>query len=478
MKLIHHLLRPLVLTLLVLTNFLAPTQAAEVVIPDPGLNAAIRQALQKPNGPLSDQDLLGVTNLNASGRSISSIQGLDAAHNLLLVDLNSNLLTNFVLAGGLTNLITLELFNNHLTNLTLPPDLTKLDTLLLDGNPLQTLVLSEPLAARFAGIVDTLSNQGVSVFSYPLSIQLIRLRQPIGAFQFGITGPPGVYTVFASSNLTDWAALRAVSIPLGTIVFTDAQAHLSPRKFYRASLQSPPANMAFIPPNTFLMGSPTNEVDRQTNEGPQTTVILNRAFWIGQFEVTQGEYLSVMNTNPSSFPGDLNRPVSSVSWVDATNYCFKLTQRELAAGRIQSGSEYRLPTEAEWECAARAGTSTRFSYGNDPDYSSLKDHAWYASNSGFTPHSVGQKLPNPWGLYDMEGNVVEWCLDWFGLLPGGVQIDPTGPVSSASGRKVVRGGAFDNSEQSSRSAARLLFNAVPPLTDTDLGFRVVLATTP
>jgi len=99
-------------------------------------------------------------------------------------------------------------------------------------------------------------------------------------------------------------------------------------------------------------------------------------------------------------------------------------------------------------------------------------------NSGFTPHPVGQKLPNPWGLYDMEGNAVEWCQDWAGSLPGGVQTDPIGPVSSTSGRKVTRGGAFDNFEQSSRSASRSLFNAGPFDTDTDLGFRVVLVTGP
>src|SRR5207249_9701260 len=105
----------------------------------------------------------------------------------------------------------------------------------------------------------------------------------------------------------------------------------SPQKFYRAVRQSPPANMVFIPSNTFMMGSPTNEQDRSINEGPQTTVTLSRGFWIGKYEVTQEEYLSVMNTNPSPFPGDLSGPVSSVSWPDATNYCAKLTQRELAA---------------------------------------------------------------------------------------------------------------------------------------------------
>jgi formylglycine-generating enzyme required for sulfatase activity len=115
------------------------------------------------------------------------------------------------------------------------------------------------------------------------------------------------------------------------------------------------------------------------NEGPQTTVTLTRGFWIGKYEVTQGEYSSVMKTNPSFFPGDLSRPVSSVSWFDATNYCGRLTQRELAAGRIPPGSAYRLPTEAEWECAARAGTTTRFSYGDDPDFPAALPRAWSAT---------------------------------------------------------------------------------------------------
>jgi formylglycine-generating enzyme required for sulfatase activity len=676
LKTIIFFTRPYVLALGVLASFATPTWADEVSIPDPGLNAAIREELNKPIGPLTDQDLLSLTNLSAGERNIQRTDGLDAARNLRFLDLDSNALTNFSLPSGLTqlelldvsfnaltqcaipgeltnldtlflpgnalanftlpagltglnelhlwinrlssltvpgdmtNLTILSLFSNQLTNLalpanlkrlddldldsnqlsgltfpagltslrflvlpnnqltglsfpadmtnlnfvdigenqlskltmpvplphlnflrvssnkltslalpsgmtnlsaiflqsnqltnlslssgmtnlsqldlrgnqltslTLPPDMTRLGTLLLEGNPLTTLVLSETMAAgRLVATVASLKDQGVSVFTYPLSIQLNRPRQLTGAFQFEIAGPPGVYTVLQSVNLATWSELGATTNSVGGISFTDTTAHLSSRRFYRALLQSSPANMVFIAPNTFTMGSPTNEQDRSINEGPQTTVTLTRGFWIGQYEVTQGEYLSIMNTNPSPFPGDLSRPVSSVSWLDATNYCAKLTQRELAAGRIPAGSQYRLPTEAEWECAARAGTSTRFSYGDDPGYTILKDHAWYVLNSSLTAHPVGQKLPNPWGLYDMEGNVVEWCQDWFGSLPGGVQTDPTGPASSTSGRKVVRGGAFDNFESSSRSASRLLFNAVlPPLTDTDLGFRVVFVT--
>jgi formylglycine-generating enzyme required for sulfatase activity len=275
--------------------------------------------------------------------------------------------------------------------------------------------------------------------------------------------------------------LSAITNSLGSISFVDTTAHLSPTmKFYRALQQSSPTNMVFIAPNTFVMGSPVTELHRQTNEGPQTTVTLTRGFWIGKFEVTQGEYLSVMGTNPSFFPGDLSRPISSVSWPDATNYCWILTQRELAAGRIPPGSQYRLPTEAEWECAARAGTSTRFSYGDDPNYTNLTNYAWYILNSGFpgllTLHPVGQKLPNPWGLYDMEGNVWEWCQDWLGDLPGGTVTDPQGLPSNTMGTKVIRGGAYDFAEPDCRSARRYFYVSV--FNDTDLGFRVVLATGP
>ena len=609
------LIRPFILTLVTLTSFVATTLAQDVSIPDPGLNTAIREALQKPNGLLTPQDLLGLTNLSAISRKITNLQGLEAAHNLStlllddnhisdfsfpdgltnltslsVLDLSENPLTSLTLPGGLTNLTklraefsaltnltfpagltrltelrlganqlpsltlpadmtnlsilsaylnqltnltlppnlpnlselildgnrlstltlplgltklgvlivganqltnftvpadmtnlsVLRLNDNTIANLTLPPDLTNLSTLLLDGNPFTTFILSEPLAAtNLAAIVASLRNQGVSVFTYPVAVQLVSPgRTMIGAFEFSLTGPPGLYSVLASADLVAWSPLGAVTNSLGAIAFTDVTAGLSPQKFYHALQNGPPANMVFIPPNTFTMGSPTNEQDRAADEGPQTTVTLTRGFWMGKYEVTQAEYLSVMNTNPSPFPGDLSRPVSSVSWPDATNYCAKLTQREVAAGRIPAGSHYRLPTEAEWECVARAGRSTRFSYGDDPGYTTLANYAWYASNSGFMPHPVGQKLPNPWGLYDMEGNVVEWCQDWFGLLPGGVRTDPTGPASSSSGRKVTRGGAFDNTQQSCRSAARSLFNAGPFDADTDLGFRVVLVMEP
>lgn len=293
-----------------------------------------------------------------------------------------------------------------------------------------------------------------------------------------ITGTTGsVYAVQSTTDLTQsnsWTTLAFIQLPTTNYLFVDTSAAVGDRRFYRALLQTPPTNMVFIPAGTFTMGSPTNELLRSTDESPQTKVILTHGYWIGKFEVTESEYLSLTGINPSFFPNNLTNPVSSVSWADATNYCVLLTQRELAAGRIPPGTAFRLPTEAEWEYAARAGTSTRFSYGDDPDASSLTNYAWYAVNAGLMVHPVGQKLPSPLGLYDTEGNVWEWCSDWYGPLPGGIQVDPKGPASNSIGLKVMRGGAYDYFDGDCRSARRLFFGA-PTLTDTDLGIRVVLA---
>jgi formylglycine-generating enzyme required for sulfatase activity len=247
------------------------------------------------------------------------------------------------------------------------------------------------------------------------------------------------------------------------------------------------APMVYIPPGKFLMGSPPDEVDRRSDEGPQTQVTLSRDFWLGRYEVTQSEYEVVVGTNPSFFKGTPKNPVEGVGWAEAVSYCAKLTERERQAGRLPKGWAYRLPTEAEWEYAARAGTTTRFNYGDDPGYLNLRQYAWFytgdtnvrrAVTSG--PRPVGGKLPNPWGLYDMYGNVYEWCLDYYtNSYPGGNVTDPQGPVSGT--RHVVRGGRFywyppTSGAQNCRSAARL--NYAPNAPVWGLGLRVALAASP
>ena len=292
-----------------------------------------------------------------------------------------------------------------------------------------------------------------------------------------ITGTVG--TVYSIEYVTDlaqtnnesaWRCLEFQRLPANSYLWVDKSAPATGRRFYRAKVFAAPTNMVFVPPGTFRMGSPETEVDRYDQEGPQTATTISRGFWMGKYEVTQWEYLEVMGSNPSEFKGDTNRPVETVSWDDATTYCATLTQQERAAGRIATNSVYRLPTQAEWEYACRAWTSTRFSYGDDPGYTNLTNYAWYYDNGGGTTHPVGQKLPNSWGLYDMHGNVFEWCQDWFGVYPGGIAIDPHGPEGST---RVFRGGYWGGYAGDCRSAYR---NAnYPGGRYINFGFRVLLA---
>lgn len=277
-------------------------------------------------------------------------------------------------------------------------------------------------------------------------------------------------------DTNQWYPLTNALLGTNPFQFVDFGVTQAPNRFYRVLMMPPtnriPAHFVLLPPGTFIMGSPTTEQDRESDEGPQTTVTITRSFWISKYEVTQGEWIEVMGTNPSAFPGDTNRPVENVSWIQATNYCAILTQREQAAGRLQPGYRYRLPTEAEWEYACRAGMSTRFNYGDDPGYAQLGQFAWFGGNSGGTTHAVGQKLPNLWGLYDMHGNVWEWCWDWVASsLPGGNVTDPTGPPSGLS--RILRGGGWSAPAMHCRSAVR--GDGAPNAFNNSTGFRPVIA---
>ena len=222
-----------------------------------------------------------------------------------------------------------------------------------------------------------------------------------------------------------------------------------------------PIGMKFklIPAGTFTMGDASGEDEETPHE-----VTLTKPFKMGVHEVTQAQYEQLMGTNPSESKGADN-PVETLSWDDAVEFCRRLSElpAEKAAGNV-----YRLPTDAEWEYACRAGTTTKYSFGDDE--SDFGEYGWCWENSGRTTHPVGSKLPNAWGLYDMYGNVWEWCQDWEEDYPSGSVTDPSGATSGLS--RVVRGGCWYNSAEDCRKAAR--FRREPAsYRISGSGFRVV-----
>jgi len=191
-------------------------------------------------------------------------------------------------------------------------------------------------------------------------------------------------------------------------------------------LNSIKVELKLLPAGTFTWGT----------EARSHQVTLTKPFYLGEYEVTNAQWMRVMGSVPSKSQDD-DRPVEQVSWKDVMEFCRKLSAlpEERKAGRV-----YRLPTEAEWEYACRAGTTTRYSFGNE--MSRLDEYGWFDGNSDSQTHPVGQKKPNRWGLYDMHGNVWEWCSDWSGGHPNGALTDPKGPSSGSS--RIIRGGSWIN----------------------------------
>ena len=218
----------------------------------------------------------------------------------------------------------------------------------------------------------------------------------------------------------------------------------------------------WIPPGSFMMGSPDSEEERDSDE-TQHEVVLSQGFFMAETECTQGQWELVMGSNPSNFKGT-DRPVEQVSWYEVVEYCRKLTAKQCTEGILPEGWEWRLPTEAEWEYAARAGTT-------GPRYGELDAIGWWDGNSGRQTHPVSQKAANAWGLHDMMGNVWEWCSDWSGDYSTGSVTDPTGPSSGS--RRVFRGGSCFDVAWYARSAVRLRYD--PGDRNLDLGFRPALS---
>ncbi len=229
--------------------------------------------------------------------------------------------------------------------------------------------------------------------------------------------------------------------------------------------------LVLIPKGTFMMGSPESEQGRYENE-TQHEVTISKGYYFGVYEVTQAQYEKVIGKNPSHFQGAIvgnenaDLPVENVSWDDAVEFCKKLSDlpEEKKAGRV-----YRLPTEAEWEYACRAGSKTAYSF--DDEEGLLPEYGWFNRNSSDRTHTVGLLEPNAWGLYDMHGNVWEWCSDRHGEYPKGAVSDPTGP--KVGSYRVLRGGGWDYVAALCRSAIRTWF--APSHRSNSLGFRLALS---
>jgi formylglycine-generating enzyme required for sulfatase activity len=211
-----------------------------------------------------------------------------------------------------------------------------------------------------------------------------------------------------------------------------------------------------IPPGEFMMGSPERKVGHQDDE-TQHLVKISKPFYLSVYEVTQQQYEQVMNNNPSKSK-NTTKLVAIASWNNAVTFCQKLSEQE--------GMKYHLPTEAEWEYACHAGTTTIYSFGDDA--TELPQYAWYYENSTSSTHPVGELKPNPWGLHDMHGNVWEWCQDWYAAYGSAkVVSDPKGPAQGV--RRVLRGGAFFTGPAYIRTADR---HSDLPVPFHNGGFRV------
>jgi formylglycine-generating enzyme required for sulfatase activity len=206
-----------------------------------------------------------------------------------------------------------------------------------------------------------------------------------------------------------------------------------------------------VPAGTYSIGA------HGAHQGRQVTI--SQPFYLGKYPVTQAQWLAIMGTNPSRFPGE-DHPVESVSWDDVQCFIRTLNARE-------GGSKYRLPTEAEWEYAARAGATTAYCCGNDARH--LDAYAWYAANARGTTHPVGQRQPNAWGLQDMHGNVWEWVQDWYGTYPAAPVRDPQGPATGS--HRVRRGGGWYSDAHECSAAYRSIIKAGDCY--STLGFRLL-----
>jgi len=270
---------------------------------------------------------------------------------------------------------------------------------------------------------------------------------------WSLTSVIGEFYFISPERVADTEQPAEPERPAETVTSEPSQPTPTPPAMIRNSIGM---RFKLIPAGSFMMGSNSSNAD--DDESTIHRVTISRPFYIGVYEVTQEQYESVMGINPSHFRGS-NRPVESVSWNDAVEFCRRLSQME--------GVTYRLPTEAEWEYACRANTTTDYYWGSD----SAERYTWYGQNSGYQTHDVGQKRPNAWGLHDIAGNVWEWCSDWYDedYYSRSPSRDPQGPSSGE--RRVLRGGSWSDYPRYLRVSYRNWFSPVNRLNYN--GFRCI-----
>jgi len=307
------------------------------------------------------------------------------------------------------------------------------------------------------------TNENCGSLAYPLTRQVYLCLAPpttgkhadaVVDFARFVLGPEG-QAVAAESGF----------VPLARTQIEDGLArlaHAPPGFAADFRLRQLELDMKWIAAGEYDLGSPDHEESRGVDEGPLTRVTLTKGFWLGVTEVTQAQWHAMMGTNPSRFRGPV-LPVEQVSWHEAMEFCRRVTAAERAAGRLPEEYAYSLPTEAQWEYAAEAGRPE----GVPAD---VDDQAWHDQNSGGMTHPVAQKKPNARGLYDMLGNVWEWCSDWYAPYPGGRAVDYAGPKEGFA--KAERSASWWAGPRGQRSANR--YRDMPQNGNDDLGFRLAL----
>jgi formylglycine-generating enzyme required for sulfatase activity len=282
------------------------------------------------------------------------------------------------------------------------------------------------------------------------------------------TGSHGIGVLCQSEDLRSWIPVYSFNnsgFPEPARLPVDGPSRYYRVKSWDSELDSA---MVWIPPGEFVMGSSSYEMERSADEGPQRWVKITRGFWMAAYETTVEQFAKLMGWDPSLVANDPLCPVDNVSFAEAEEFCRRLTEQERQINRLPPACRYRLPSEAEWEYACRAGTMTRYSYGDDPYGMDACSYAWQGWNAAGKTRPVGTLQSNPWGLYDMHGNLFEWCLDYYGSYPDGIRL-------MDDKNHIYRGGSWYCPLSALRSASR---HPGTEIRSHMIGFRVVLGPEP